>query len=169
MKEHSSAIIKLVIFAFLLMATDLVSKYFVFEILLNHIELYKIIPGFNLVKVNNYGISFGIGQMHNLGWIFYPILSAIICLYLFFQFLKEYKIKLLFTAYILIIGGAIGNMIDRLIIGSVRDFIDIYAYNYHWPAFNLADSYICIGVFILLYSEIRYKSKHETKVSEGLK
>lgn len=55
----------------------------------------------------------------------------------------------------LIVGGAFGNAIDRFLLGSVVDFVDIYYQNYHWPAFNVADSAICIGVAILLFTRPR--------------
>jgi signal peptidase II len=52
--------------------------------------------------------------------------------------------------FALIIGGAIGNMVDRLRFGAVIDFLDFHAKDYHWPAFNIADSCVCIGVFLLI-------------------
>jgi signal peptidase II len=54
-------------------------------------------------------------------------------------------------ALALIIGGAAGNIIDRVTIGAVIDFLDVYIGQYHWPAFNIADSAICIGVFVLVF------------------
>ena len=57
----------------------------------------------------------------------------------------------LITALAFILGGAIGNLIDRIIYGEVVDFLDVYWSDYHWPAFNLADSFITIGVGITVY------------------
>jgi signal peptidase II len=61
------------------------------------------------------------------------------------------------TALAFILGGAIGNLIDRIVYGEVIDFLDVYWSNYHWPAFNVADSFITIGVTISLFYLIRSK------------
>ena len=65
------------------------------------------------------------------------------------------KQKTFATGASLIIGGAIGNVIDRLTIGAVVDFIDLYWRSWHWPAFNVADSAICLGAFLLIVDELR--------------
>ena len=57
----------------------------------------------------------------------------------------------------MILGGALGNGYDRLLQGYVIDFIDIYYIDYHWPAFNIADSFITIGAFLFLYSMVKKK------------
>ena len=56
-----------------------------------------------------------------------------------------------FAFFVLIVGGALGNIIDRFLYGQVVDFIDWYYGSYHWPAFNIADSAICVGVTILIF------------------
>jgi signal peptidase II len=63
------------------------------------------------------------------------------------------------TALAFILGGALGNLIDRLLHGEVIDFLDVYWSNYHWPAFNLADSFITIGVTITLYFLLKSKGE----------
>ncbi|STX47942.1 lipoprotein signal peptidase [Legionella hackeliae] len=60
------------------------------------------------------------------------------------------KARLQSCAVGLILGGAVGNLYDRAILGQVTDFIDLYYKNHHWPVFNLADSAICVGAFLLL-------------------
>lgn len=55
----------------------------------------------------------------------------------------------------LILGGALGNVLDRIMYGAVVDFIDLHYANWHWPAFNIADSAICIGAGLLIWSELR--------------
>ena len=65
----------------------------------------------------------------------------------------------------LILGGAVGNLIDRLRFGDVVDFLDFYIVSYHWPAFNIADSAISIGAIILLFAI--FKKKEETMCSKG--
>ena len=59
-----------------------------------------------------------------------------------------------FTGYNMIAGGAIGNVIDRVVHGKVVDFIDVHYKEYHWPAFNMADSFIFLGVLLFLYNEL---------------
>ena len=63
----------------------------------------------------------------------------------------------LITALTFILGGAIGNLIDRVIHGEVIDFLDVYWRNYHWPAFNVADSFITIGVALALFCLYKHK------------
>lgn len=60
----------------------------------------------------------------------------------------------------LIAGGAVGNLYDRLFIGAVRDFLDFYISNHHWPAFNVADASITLGIGIFIFIEIYYKKRH---------
>ena len=62
-------------------------------------------------------------------------------------------------ALALILGGAIGNVIDRVVYGHVIDFLDVYVGNWHWPAFNLADSAICVGAVLFVVDELRRVSK----------
>ena len=57
------------------------------------------------------------------------------------------------------LGGSIGNLIDRIRHGAVTDFLDFYFHQYHWPAFNVADSAITTGVFLFLFSQIFFKKK----------
>ena len=64
------------------------------------------------------------------------------------------KSKLSVFAFGMIIGGAIGNITDRLLIGAVVDFLDFYAFGYHWPAFNIADASICIGATVLIFESL---------------
>ena len=63
------------------------------------------------------------------------------------------------TALALILGGAIGNIIDRIRFGAVVDFLDFHAFGYHWPSFNIADTMICIGVAIIIIQAIFSKEK----------
>ena len=112
---------------------------------------------FNLVLVWNVGISFGMMQAAHA--LMPYILSAVaggICLWLF-RWLQDARTRFMAIALGLIMGGALGNVIDRLLYGAVIDFLDFHAYGHHWPAFNVADSAICIGVFMLLLGE-RHKS-----------
>lgn len=109
---------------------------------------------FNLVKVWNSGVSFSMFSNHGrLGAVVLCAAALIVCVFLLRWMLKEHnKIKIVSLG--LIIGGAVGNVIDRVRFEAVLDFLDFHYQNHHWPAFNVADTCICIGAFILIYLEI---------------
>ena len=114
---------------------------------------------FNLVYVQNRGISFGLfGHMQDFVPLILTVCNSIIVLILA-SWLFKTKERYTPLAISLIIGGAIGNIIDRIRIGAVTDFLDFYIRSYHWPAFNVADSAIFIGVVILLLLSIVTKDK----------
>lgn len=105
-----------------------------------------VMPGFNLVIVRNTGVSFGmLGGMPRWSLI---TLTLIICAWLIIEMQRSQRLSDA-LAYGLIIGGALGNVLDRLRQGGVTDFLDFYLGRLHWPAFNLADTVIFIGVALL--------------------
>lgn len=106
-----------------------------------------VMPYFNLSMVWNQGVSFGLFQ--NAGIWPLVILAILVCGLLAYWILKTTS-KLEAISLGIIIGGAIGNVIDRFRFGAVADFFDVYVGTYHWPAFNIADSAITIGVVLLL-------------------
>ena len=117
---------------------------------------------FNLVTVWNFGVSFG---MFNRGsddsaWIF-ALLAAAITTALVIWLAKEPP-RLVASALGLVIGGAIGNVVDRLRFGAVFDFLDFHLLGWHWPAFNIADAAISIGVALLLLDAL-FASKPSVK------
>lgn len=110
----------------------------------------SVFPFMNLVLAWNRGISFGILNQHT-PWIFWTLtsISLTITVGLFFYAWCQKNLKKI--VYLsLVIGGALGNIIDRFWHGAVVDFLDFHIYNYHWPAFNVADSAIVCGVLLLL-------------------
>ena len=137
---------------------DQLAKYFVDTNIVSGqpIEVFSL---FNLVKVWNTGVSFSMFSHYGkVGAIVLSVLAITVCLFLLHWMIKE---KNLFKVVSLglIIGGAIGNVIDRVRFGAVLDFLDFHIMDYHWPAFNLADSFICIGAGVLIMWEIFYKQK----------
>jgi signal peptidase II len=107
-------------------------------------------PWLNLVMVWNQGVSFGLFDTNAPRmWIAFAGLSALISLMLFI-WLAMARSQLVSLALALVIGGAIGNIIDRARFAAVVDFIDVHAGTWHWPAFNLADSCIVLGAFLLM-------------------
>ncbi len=111
---------------------------------------------FNLVLVYNPGAAFSFLANHD-GWQrwFFVSLAAVICLWLLRLIWKHRAEYLQPGAFALVIGGAIGNVIDRLTHGRVVDFLDFHLGSHHWPAFNLADSAICLGVVLMLLAQMR--------------
>tara|TARA_A100000164_G_C21895547_1_gene767698 strand:- start:337 stop:738 length:402 start_codon:yes stop_codon:yes gene_type:complete len=111
---------------------------------------------FNLVF--NTGIGFGFFSLNN--GIYYNILTAfifIVILVLFFIMIKsKTKEKIYFS---LIIGGAIGNLYDRIFFKAVPDFIDFHINDFHWFTFNIADIFISLGIIFVLLNELTYKKQ----------
>jgi len=123
-----------------------------------------IIPGFlDLTLVWNRGAAFGfLAQapefVRKLILIFASALAVIIAI--IYAYKKQDKLHpLQFYALALISGGAIGNLYDRIFIGAVRDFIDIHIKQYHWPAFNIADISISLGIILFVSYELFFKSR----------
>jgi len=113
---------------------------------------------FAFTYVRNSGAAFGMlaRQSQDFLRLFFPAVTAIALVGLYIYFLRvPSQHTLTLWSLCLIMGGAIGNGIDRLWLGQVIDFIDVHWYAYHWPAFNVADSSICIGVGLLLLDALR--------------
>ncbi len=131
----------------------------------NNLELWSsktIIPDFfNLVYVINKGAAFGFLNRSDINWqrTFFIVIT-VISLAAITMLLKSTKDKDFFQIAGLgfILGGAVGNLIDRIIYGEVTDFLDIYAGTHHWPAFNVADIAICVGAVAMIISVYRNKS-----------
>lgn len=156
--------------ALLVMGLDVWSKWHILKFFKVNASPYPVTDFFNLVLVWNKGISFG--MFNNLVYGKYILISttliitSVILVWLF-------KTKRVFIANSLglIIGGAFGNLWDRVNHGAVIDFLDFYYKTYHWPAFNVADSAIFLGVFMLFFdslfiTEIRDKvdEQHNEKI-----
>ena len=110
----------------------------------------RITPFFNLVLTYNRGMSFGLfNNDAGVTALLFSLLAAVIVVVLVF-WLSRVERPLLAVAIGLVIGGAIGNVIDRIRLGAVIDFLDFYVGGWHWPAFNVADSAICLGVAAML-------------------
>ena len=140
-----------------------------------HIDMHdsiSLIPNlFQLVHVRNTGAAFGIGA--NAQSAIGPLLLNIGAIGVFFvvvayAFRTAVTDRLLQVGLHLILGGAIGNLIDRFRLGYVVDFLDVYlnwgGQPHHWPAFNVADSAICIGIG-LLFLDMRKKPEERTNAS----
>lgn len=119
------------------------------------IELYQsvqITGFFNLTHVHNYGAAFSF--LSDSGgwqrWFFTAIAFGVSAMILWWLKGTEKRLVLLPVAFSLILGGALGNVYDRVAYGYVIDFLDVYYQDWHWPAFNIADSAICVGAALLI-------------------
>jgi signal peptidase II len=150
----SLGLITIALVAFL----DQLSKWLVASSLTAHVV--KVTSFFNLVSAWNTGVSFS--MLNDLGeWGIYLLsgFSLIVAGSLFCWLMKE-EDKVMQVALGLVIGGAFGNVIDRLRLGAVFDFLDFHLGTSHWPAFNVADSCICVGaVLLIVYSGVKDKAK----------
>ena len=140
-------------------------------LIVKRIDLHEAIPiipsFFQLVHVRNTGAAFGIGA--NADSRIVPLLLnagaiAVFAVVVVYALRSAVTDRLLQTGLHLILGGAIGNLLDRFRFGYVVDFLDVYVGNHHWPAFNVADSAICIGIGLLF---LDMKKKPETSGAAG--
>jgi signal peptidase II len=129
-------------------ALDQLTKY----LIMTHLSAYdsrEIFPFLHIVHVRNTGAAFG--MFKTLGSTFFITLS--VCAIFFNVYLLEKKTY--DTAGLsLVLGGAIGNLIDRVLYGKVVDFIDFSVGSFHWPAFNVADSALTIGITVILVTSL---------------
>jgi signal peptidase II len=135
-----------------------------------HIDTHEAIPVipdfFQLVHVRNTGAAFGIGA--NAESRLVPLLLntgaiAVFCLVVVYAMRSAVEDRVLQSGLHLVLGGAIGNLIDRFRLGYVVDFLDVYVGSHHWPAFNVADSAICIGI-ALLFLDMKRKPEERVQV-----
>lgn len=127
---------------------DQLTKWYILERTdLPFFGVYTVTPFFNLAMVWNKGVSFGLFAAHDQPFILVGISLVIVAVLA--RWLVTARSRWISGATGLVIGGALGNVIDRLRFGAVADFLDFHAFGYHWPAFNVADSAIFIGVVIL--------------------
>ena len=139
-----------IIIAIVTTCLDQYSKDYIFAMLLDKdANQMEVLPFFNLVIVHNFGVSFGMFNDIPYGHLILSVVALVITIMLLIWMWRAQKFYLE-VALGLIIGGAIGNIIDRVRFGAVADFLDFHAGAYHWPAFNLADSAVFVGVAMIL-------------------
>ena len=145
----------------ILIISTFIADYFSKLAILKHFstdsKVIKVTDFFNLTLVYNKGISFGLfNQMKYSGEIFAIIAIIIICFLVYW--LKKAATLKEAMALGLIIGGAAGNVVDRFIYPGVVDFLQFHWQEHDWPSFNIADSAICLGVFVLFICSIKSES-----------
>ena len=131
---------------------DQISKYIIAITIAKYGSVAVIEGFFNLVHVRNRGMAFGLMNRPGQNYKYYILVAATLCaiglLLFWFRKMKDEDPKIT-IGLSLILGGAVGNFIDRIRLGEVIDFLDFYIGSYHWPAFNAADSAITVGILWL--------------------
>ena len=134
--------------ALLVFVLDQATKY----IITNNLKLYQVIkalPYFNIVYYRNIGSAFG--MFKSLGNPFFILVSTAAMVAVCVMIVKDGDNRIGLS---LILGGAAGNLADRLLNGYVIDFLEVYAGNFYWPAFNVADSALTIGILLLMFKTV---------------
>ena len=129
-------------------------------------ESITVIPGFfHLTYITNDGMAFGIN--FPFGIYIFSAISIILTIILFYYLWTiRYESILIRSGVAMILAGAIGNLIDRLFLGEVVDFLDFMIGDLHWYVFNFADSYVTIGMGIILYDSIILEKKRQAISNE---
>tara|TARA_B100000965_G_C19408767_1_gene676658 strand:+ start:325 stop:822 length:498 start_codon:yes stop_codon:yes gene_type:complete len=142
---------------------DRISKIYVVNFNKEFIDEYLFSSSFlNITLVWNNGIAFGLLSIEeNFYYNFITILIILIILILLFLISKARKFKK--YSYLIIIGGGLGNLFDRIFYKAVPDFIDIHFSGFHWFIFNIADIFITLGVICLIYDEVFLEKKVDEK------
>ena len=147
-------IIRLGLITFILVVLDQITKW----IILHYLPLHDAIPVidgfFNITHVHNPGGAFGVFANAGPGvrnFFFIGVSLAALALVFYFYRTTPRSYPVLAVAFALIFSGAVGNLIDRVRFGNVIDFLDFYVGAWHWPAFNVADSAITVGICICAY------------------
>jgi len=149
-----------------LIVIDQVTKYFIHTGMALH-DTIPVIPGFfSITYIRNPGAAFGFlaGASPTFRYVFF-IGVTLAAIGLILHYLRTYAAddQLLTISLGMILSGAVGNLIDRVRFGEVIDFLDVYLGTSHWPAFNVADSAISVGAFILFIHLIRQKKTVPTR------
>lgn len=153
--------------AFAVFVLDQFSKFFVFRFLAENGAPFKVNDWFNLVAAFNKGVSFSMFDDGGPWGRMVLIVFALAIVAFLLWWMKDEVSTFVCVCLGFIIGGAMGNVTDRLRLGAVYDFLDFHIGLYHWPAFNAADSFICIGtLFIILHAVLNRKKISLKEISK---
>ena len=141
----------------LVTALDLITKHLAAS-RISPYEPIEILPFMNLVNVQNRGAAFG--MFSSFGSWFFIAISISAIAFIIYLLVKTNESP---VALALIMAGALGNVADRLMLGYVRDFLDVHAGGHHWPAFNVADSALTVGLALIIVLPIIHGIKQKKK------
>lgn len=140
--------------ALIVLALDQVTKYYI-KAYIGPFDVISVTSFFNIVYAENTGSAFG--MFKSFGSLFFIVVSSSAVIALSVMIVKDAGDRI---AYSLLLGGAAGNLLDRFLRGYVIDFLDVFAGTHHWPAFNVADSALSMGIILLLYKAV-FKPHHD--------
>ncbi len=141
--------------ALLALVLDQASKWVMILWVMNPPTVIPVTGFFNLVSAWNTGVSFSLfaDGPEMTRWVLVAVAVAIVAFMA--NWLRQADHRSLAIGLGLVIGGAVGNIIDRIVHGAVKDFLDFYIGQWHWPAFNLADTFISVGVALIVLDSFR--------------
>jgi len=141
--------------SFVVLAVDQLTKYVVAQTV-TVAKGVEVTPFFNLVLAYNKGAAFSL-LANAAGWQreLFIVIALAASVWIVYLLRKHSRQTLFCTALSLVLAGAVGNVIDRILFGAVIDFLDFHAFGYHWPAFNVADSAITCGAALLIWDGLR--------------
>ena len=150
--------------AVLAIGADQVTKWWILASVMDPPRIINVTPFFNVVLVWNRGISFGMFSNESMAGVWILSLLALIIVGFLFNWLRKAESKRVAISLGLIIGGALGNVIDRAVHSAVLDFLDFYIGSVRWPAFNAADSFITVGAILLILDSLFSRGSDQSKV-----
>ena len=154
---------RIVIVALITLLFDQISKIVIESLIEYHHSVTIIKNFFKLTIVHNFGISWGILE----GKRIIIIRGTLIVMVIVYKLLQTFKSNIRNNiAFGLLIGGMLGNFIDRLFLGYVRDFLDFKIFNYNYPVFNIGDMGIVIGIILIIIATIKGEDESDNKSKE---
>jgi signal peptidase II len=142
------AILPFFFISFVVFVLDQATKYYI-KAHIGFFDVIRVTSFFNIVYAENTGSAFG--MFKSLGMYFFIFISIAAVVFLVVLIFRDSGSRF---AYSLLLGGAAGNLLDRAVYGYVVDFLDFYVGSYHWPAFNVADSALTVGIAFLFIKTI---------------
>lgn len=150
--------------AVLAIGLDQVTKWWILASVMDPPRVINVTPFFNLVLVWNRGISFGMFSNESMAGVWVLSLLALIIVGFLLNWLRKAESTRVAVSLGLIIGGALGNVIDRVVHSAVLDFLDFYIGSIRWPAFNAADSFITVGAILLIADSLFSRGSDQSKI-----
>ena len=152
--------------AVLAIGVDQATKWWILLDVMQPPRVIEVTPFFNVVLVWNRGISFGMFSNESMAGVWILSLLALIIVGFLTNWLRKAESKRAAISLGLIIGGALGNVIDRAVHTAVLDFLDFYLGSFRWPAFNAADSFITVGAILLILDSLFHTGGNQSKLNK---
>ena len=150
--------------AVIAIGADQVTKWWILASVMDPPRIINVTPFFNVVLVWNRGISFGMFSNESMAGVLILSFLALIIVGFLINWLRKAESKRVAVSLGLIIGGALGNVIDRAVHSAVLDFLDFYIGSVRWPAFNAADSFITVGAILLIVDSLFSRGSDQSKI-----